>query len=168
MPTPRVTVGLRVVPKNETLKDPAEASGHRDVAALSKEGNRSSGHVQEQAPKMPLPIVTVASRLLDVGRREEDPESRTISSLARDPPPKPLEFDPVPEGDPYKSDTTLAQPTVLAWAGSFVSALQPEHFPMGKWLEVVLTRGKGAAWANHEANFLPNFQVLLWLHISHS
>ncbi|XP_037778899.1 prominin-1-A-like isoform X3 [Penaeus monodon] len=138
-PTPRVTVGLRVVPKDETPKDTSEAPRHRDVAVLSvghegPGGNKSfswgAGHVQEKAPKMPLPIVTVASRLLDVGRRDEDPETRTISSLARDPPPKPLEFDPVPEGDPYKTDSTLAQPTVLAWAGAFVSALQPEHFPM--------------------------------------
>ncbi|KAK7070363.1 hypothetical protein SK128_027269 [Halocaridina rubra] len=53
----------------------------------------------------------------------------TRSSLARDPQPRILEFDPVPEGDAYSTDQTHAQPTILAWAGSFVSLLQPSHFP---------------------------------------
>ncbi|XP_064095730.1 prominin-1-A-like isoform X2 [Macrobrachium nipponense] len=90
----------------------------------------------------PFPVVTVTSRILSPGRnRNEGKKSDGEKSpLSRDPQIRNIEFEPVPEGDRYGTDTTHAQPTILAWAGAFVSLLQPSHFPYDLVMEALERR----------------------------
>lgn len=155
-PPPQVTVALKVLKRNET----EVGDGRQGMAVLGMdEGgsreNRSlvwgSGsppvHTPPSAPssptpdtpsrRLPLPIVTVASRLLYTPNRKERERERestsgsTRNAFVGDIPMHQIEFDPVPEGDVYRTDKTHAQSSVLAWAGSFVSLLQPSSVPLG-------------------------------------
>ncbi|KAK3861505.1 hypothetical protein Pcinc_032542 [Petrolisthes cinctipes] len=148
-PRTQVRVNLKVL-KQEPVEGP------RGVAVLSmnegtRPGNKSLswGKNTSHSPagvSLPRPVVTIASRLLyddepQGGDEERDRDwtrnrnrERGRSSLSGDPQPRELEYDPVPEGDPYRTDTTLAEPTLLAWAGAVVSLLQPTHFPLGEYL----------------------------------
>ncbi|XP_071543470.1 prominin-1-A isoform X2 [Panulirus ornatus] len=106
---------------------------HPDAEDHVPPGPASRGTPGPPATSLPLPIVTIASRLLYEDNQEDVKEKSrggSTSSLASDPQPRDLVFDAVPDGEPYSTDTTHAQPTVLAWAGAFVSALQPSHFPL--------------------------------------
>nr|XP_045606383.1 prominin-1-A-like isoform X1 [Procambarus clarkii] len=153
---PRITVGLKVVKQNETIPEVAVltinkglTSGNRTLSwdsesllsqnhFLQSDQNSSashsvppaSGETPDSAPTfLPLPIVTVSSRLLFAGVQRDEDEEKSPSSQARDPLLRTLQFEPVPEGEPYLTDVTHAKPTVLAWAGAVISALHPTHFP---------------------------------------
>lgn len=133
-----LTMDKEMTSKNRTLSWgtgslPTQAA-HPDTEEGMPSGPDSQGTPGHTVTSLPLPIVTIASRLLyEDGQQEDDSQGGSTSSLARDPQPRDLVFDSVPEGDSYSTDTTHAQPTVLAWAGAFVSALQPSHFPLGKY-----------------------------------
>ncbi|XP_068249319.1 prominin-1-A isoform X2 [Palaemon carinicauda] len=89
------------------------------------------GTMEPKLTRKPYPVVTVTSRVLSSGRNRNEGKTPEIekSPLSRDPQIRNIEFEPVPEGDLYRTDTTHAKPTILAWAGAFVSLLQPSHFP---------------------------------------
>ncbi|XP_050725801.1 prominin-1-A-like isoform X3 [Eriocheir sinensis] len=153
-PPPQVTVAFKVLQRNGTEVGDERPQG---VAVLGMgergaKGNRSlvwgSGFPPVPAPppappsqdapsrRLPLPIVTVASRLLFSPERKERERERerenkgARSSLVGDIPVHKIEFAPVPEGDVYRTDKTHAQSSILAWAGAFVSLLQPASVPL--------------------------------------
>lgn len=136
-PPPQVTVSLKVVKENDTQYD-------RDVGEGSTVGLGSDSLPLPSPPQaspipdapskhLPLPIVTVASRLLySPGRKERERDSNSArDAFVGGVPRHKIDFAPVPEGSAYLTDKTLAQSSVLAWAGSFVSLLQPSSVPLG-------------------------------------
>ncbi|XP_063841291.1 prominin-1-A-like isoform X2 [Scylla paramamosain] len=141
IPLPQVTVGLKVLQQNVTERSKEQPKG---VAVLSMaeggtEGNRSlvwgrgvpptPPFTTQDAPHpLPPPVVTVSSRLLY--KKEEERDSGSRSAFVDDVPLREIEFDPVPPGEMYRTDTTHAQSTMLAWAGAFVSLLQPASIPL--------------------------------------
>lgn len=152
---PQVTVDVKVLKRNES----EAGDGQQDMAVLGmseggSKGNRSFvwGRGSQPLPSpppasstsdipsrhLPLPIVTVASRLLySPGRKEREREvdsSSARNSFSGDIPMHKIQFEPVPDGDVYRTDKTHAQSSVLAWAGSFVSLLQPASVPLGGYL----------------------------------
>ncbi|MPC13637.1 hypothetical protein E2C01_006377 [Portunus trituberculatus] len=146
-PLPQVTVGFKVLPQNVTERSKGQPKG---VAVLSMaergtEGNRSlvwgrgvpptpPVTTQDAPHPLPPPVVTVASRLLySPGKKEEERDGGSRSPFVGDVPLREIEFDPVPPGDVYRTDTTHAQSTMLAWAGAFVSLLQPASIPLGEY-----------------------------------
>ncbi|XP_066946363.1 prominin-1-A [Macrobrachium rosenbergii] len=100
------------------------------------------GTMEPKINRKPFPVVTVTSRILSPGRNRNEGKKLESekSPLSRDPQIRNIEFEPVPEGDRYGTDTTLAQPTILAWAGAFVSLLQPSHFPYDLVMEALERR----------------------------
>ena len=152
-PLPQVTVALKVLQSNATEKRGVQP---RSVAVLSMaeggaEGNRSlvwdSGlpptspvSPQNASHSLPLPVVTVASRLLyspaRKERKERDRNTDSRNVLVGDIPVREIEFEPVPAGEQYRTDTTHAQSTMLAWAGAFLSLLQPATIPLGELVTV--------------------------------
>ncbi|XP_069958990.1 prominin-1-A isoform X1 [Cherax quadricarinatus] len=140
-PPPQVTVAVKVLRQNTTAETSNKSSS---LGTVPHEGHTTQGTTEvaqrESTPSItvprttstspPLPIVTITSRLLYDGRQEVGEEDMgTSRSLAHDPVPKNLQFEAVPEGEPYTTDTTHTTPTLLAWAGALITSLQPTHFP---------------------------------------
>lgn len=146
-PLPQVTVGFKVLPQNVTERSKGQPKG---VAVLSMaergtEGNRSLVWARGVPPTPPVttqdfphplppPVVTVASRLLysPGDKKEEERDGGSRSAFMDEIPLREIDFDPVPSGEVYRTDTTYAQSTMLAWAGAFVSLLQPANIPLGE------------------------------------
>lgn len=144
-PLPKVTVALKVLnvtergngqPKGVAVLSMAEggANGNRSFVWASGLPPSPSVTTQDAPRHLLIPGVTVASRLLySPGRKEQKGDSSARNALMGDIPLREIEFDPVPAGDVYRTDTTYAQSMVLAWASAFVSLLQPASVPLGEY-----------------------------------